>query len=220
MNHDTDQALANMVNRQVRCWDVDDPVVLAAISSTPRDRFLPTAFTSLAYADTTIPLGPESGQATMQPSLEGRLLQALALSKTDQVLEIGTGSGFLTACLAQLAAYVSSIDISASLIDTAQRNLNELEIKNCELQVQDVFARDSDLQYDAIAVTGSLPEYHPRFETWLRPGGRAFMVVGRPPVMQAIILHRNDGDDYSQETLFETALPPLRNAPRYAPFAF
>jgi protein-L-isoaspartate(D-aspartate) O-methyltransferase len=220
MNHDTGMALTNMVNRQVRCWDVDNPAVLAAISNIPRDRFLLAAFASLAYADTSIPLGPEPDQVMMHPKIEGRLLQALTLSETDQVLEIGTGSGFLTACLAQLAGHVSSIDISASLSETAQGNLNPLNIKNCELQVQDVFTRDSDLQFDAIAITGSLPEYDPRFEAWLRPHGRAFMVVGKPPVMQAIILRRNDSDDYSQETLFETTLPALRNAPRYAPFAF
>lgn len=217
-------ARKNMVNHQVRCWSVTEPKVLNVLSKVPRERFVPQAFQALAFADTDIPLPrnarTDDGWTMMRPIVAGRLLQALDIAGHETVLEIGTGSGFLTACLANLARHVTSIDISEERLKLASETLASLGIKNCELLNQDVFQRPDSPDFDAIAVTASLPEYDPRFEDLLKLGGRAFIVIGEPPIMEAVLIRRVGIDEWTRESLFETVLPPLVHATKHEVFRF
>jgi protein-L-isoaspartate(D-aspartate) O-methyltransferase len=211
-----ERARTQMLEQQVRAWEVLDPRVLEAMAQVPREEFVPPRYRSVAFADTFIPL--RHGQLMMTPKIEGRLLQALAVEPDDRVLEIGTGSGFLAACLAQLASDVTSTEIHADLSAAAGSVLGRLAVPNVRLEVGDVFRGLPGDRYDALAVTGSLPLYDPRFEQALAIGGRLFVIVGRPPVMEAMLVTREGDDAWSRESLFETVVPPLCNAP--APSAF
>jgi protein-L-isoaspartate(D-aspartate) O-methyltransferase len=218
MNTNSDVARENMIAQQVRAWDVLDPRVLEVMERTPRERFVPERYQAVAFADTAIPLA--HGQCMLAPKLQGRILQALELSPHDRVLEVGTGSGFLTACLAALAFHVTSIDIYADMLDSAGQRLRDLDIENCDLEVADVFGLDADQSYDAIAVTGSIPRYDGRFDKWLRLGGRLFLVVGEPPLMEAWAIRRVGMDEWQRESLFETSIPALIDAPNREKFEF
>ena len=156
----------------------------------------------------------------MRPIVAGRLLQALEIAGHETVLEIGTGSGFLTACLANLARHVASIDISEERLNVASATLASLGINNCELLLEDVFQRTDSLEFDVIAVTASLPEYDERFEALLKTGGRAFIVVGEPPIMEAVLIRRVGIDEWTRDSLFQTMLPPLVHATRHEAFTF
>ncbi len=218
MSMNVEDARTQMVNQQVRAWDVLDPAVLAVLTSVPREQFVPPKFRSLAFADTEIPLG--GGQVMMTPQVEGRLLQALTIQGTDRVLEIGTGSGFLTACLARLASQVTSLEILPDLADTSRRNLRGVATWNAEVRTGDVFGYRPDQSYDAIAVTGSLPQPDVRFQHWLAEGGRLFTIVGEAPLMQARIVTRQGPEQWTTTTLFETSLPALLNATTPTKFRF
>lgn len=218
MNTHVEVARTQMVNQQVRAWDVLDPAVLAVLAGVPRERFVPPRFRALAFADTAIPL--PCGQAMLTPQVEGRLLQALNLTTADRVLAVGTGSGFMTACLARLAGAVTSIEIFPELADRARTLLQESHVRNAEVAVQDVFQRQSDARFDAIAVTGSIPTYDRRFQNWLTIGGRLFIVVGEPPVMEACLVQRLGEAEWASATLFETVIPPLLNAVQPEKFVF
>ena len=156
----------------------------------------------------------------LTPQVEGRLLQALAIRGTDRVLEVGTGSGFLTACLARLASQVTSLEILPELADDARRNLRAVSTWNAEVRTEDVFGYRPDEPYDVIAVTGSVPEPDDRFQHWLAEGGRLFMVTGEDPLMQARLVTRQGPDQWSTTTLFETSLPALLNATPPSKFRF
>lgn len=214
----------NMVKQQVRCSAVLEPRVIDVLGKVPRELFVPPAYRSLAFADTNIPLRaddrPGDCWTMMRPVVEGRLLQALEIASHETVLEIGTGSGYLTACLAHLAQHVTSIDISEERLALAQETLASIGVRNCELLIQDVFQRTEDLEFDAIAINGSLPEYDPRFEKWLRLGGRAFMVVGELPMMEALLIRRVGIEEWTRDSLFETVLPPLAHASPREAFTF
>lgn len=207
-----------MVYQQVRSWDVLDPRVLGVLAAVPRELFVPEGYRGLAFADTQIPLA--HGQFMMRPTIEGRMLQALELSLEDQVLEIGTGSGFITACLATLAREVTSIDIFGDFVAAARDRLGRQRIRNVQLDTADVWQFDPGTQFDAIAVTGSMPLHDARLESWLKPGGRMFVVAGQAPVMDALLVNREGSRDCARTSLFETVLPPLLNAPRPEPFVF
>lgn len=196
-----------MIDQQVRAWTVLDPAVLDVLSVVPREEFVPGAYQSLAFADTEIPLG--HGEFMMTPTVEGRVLQALDLRPNDHVLEIGTGSGFLTACLAKLAGTVSSVDIHDDFVRDAARKLAGARIDNVELQTMDATLELPGDRYDAIAVTGSIETFDSRFVDALRPGGRLFVVVGAPPIMDARLVRRTGDPDWKSESLFETSLGPL-----------
>jgi protein-L-isoaspartate(D-aspartate) O-methyltransferase len=211
-----ERARTQMLEQQVRAWEVLDPRVLDAMAQVPREEFVPPRYRGVAFADTSIPLG--HGQVMMTPKVEGRILQALAPEPRGRVLEVGTGSGFLAACLAQLGADVTSIEIHADLSAGAGSVLGRLAVPNVRLEVGDVFRGLPGHGYDAIAVTGSLPLYDRRFEQALAHGGRLVVIVGLPPVMEAILVTRVGDDAWSRESLFETVVPPLFNAP--APSAF
>ena len=202
-----DFARQQMIDQQVRAWTVLDPSVLAVLSAVPREKFVPAAYATLAFADTEIPLG--HGEFMMTPTVEGRVLQALDLDRNDHVLEIGTGSGFLTACLAKLAAAVTSIDIHEDFIRGAAGKLAAAGIDNVALRTMDATRELPGDRYDAIAVTGSIETFDARFVDALRPDGRLFVVVGSPPVMEARLVRRSRNADWTSESLFETKLAPL-----------
>jgi len=204
-----EDARTQMLRQQIRAWEVLDDRVLGVLGRTQRELFVPEAYRDLAFADMDIPL-PHS-QQMMSPKLEGRLLQSLDLKPEDSVLEIGTGSGFLTACLANLSDSVLSVDIFSDFTIDARKKLNQINIKNAELRTEDIFDLSETMQFDAIAVTGSIPELDDHFIQMLRPGGRLFVIVGRTPVMEALLITAPGDGECTHESLFETEIPPLLN---------
>jgi len=214
----TDFARQQMVKQQARTWNVLDENVLAVLSDVPRERFVPAGFEPLAFADTEIPIG--HGQNMMTPTIEGRVLQALQLTGDEKVLEIGTGSGFLTACLAQLSASVTSIDVHDDFLNAAQKNLADNGMENVELLAMDGTQLLPEGLFDAIAVTGSIQSFDPRFVDALSPGGRLFVIVGDAPAMRATLVQRTRDSDLHRKTLFETVLTPLLNATLPPQFSF
>lgn len=195
-----------MVEQQVRPWDVLDARVLDALATIPRDAFVPAAHRALAYADLQLPLG--HGEVMMKPVLEGRMLQALALTAADEVLEIGTGSGFVTACLGRLARDVVSLELHADLADAARARIAALGLDaNIRVEAADAFAYATDRRFDAICVTGAVATLPSRFLEWLRPQGRLFVVRGESPVMEAVLV-RNETGGRRIDSLFETDLLP------------
>jgi protein-L-isoaspartate(D-aspartate) O-methyltransferase len=214
----TEAARIQMVNQQVRAWDVLDPGVLRVLTEVPRERFVPSAYRALAFADTAIPL--PHGQCMMTPQVEGRLLQALTIGSGDRILEIGTGSGFLASCLAKLGAQVVTLEIFADLAESARRALHETGVTNVEVIAADVYRWEPPGTFDCVALTGSLPVYDRRFESWLAPGGRLFAIVGEPPVMDACLVERAGDGQFPRQSLFETVIAPLLNAVPPEPFVF
>lgn len=214
-----EQARFNMVEQQVRTWDVLDPRVLDLLERLPRDAFVDERYRQLAYADLNLPL--EHGEQMMSPKLEGRLLQALGVTGSEQVLEIGTGSGYVTACLASMGAHVTSVDIYPDFLERAQQRLTVQAIRNTTLISGDASKGWNDgKRYDAIAVTGSLPELHQGFHHSLTIGGRLFVVVGDGPMMEGLLITRISEDQWSTESLLDTHVPPLVNARRTPRFDF
>jgi len=209
MNIDFARARENMVEQQVRPWDVLDVRVLDTIGRLPREAFVAPALRGLAYADTALPIG--HGETMMKPVAEGRLLQALLPEPEDSVLEIGTGSGYLTACLARLAREVVSLERHADLADAARARLAALQFANVSVHAADVFSNAPDRRFNVVCVTGAVAELPARFVDWLEPGGRLFVVQGVAPVMEAILVRR-DVNGTRTESLFETDLPYLAGA--------
>lgn len=214
-----DLARYNMVEQQIRPWDVLDQTVLDVIAATPRERFVPTAYANVAFSDVEIPLG--HGEVMMTPKLEARILQTLALQPSDTVLEIGTGSGYLTACLAKLAAEVVTVEIIPEFSQQAQQRVAGQGLTNVEFKLGDA-ARGWYNQdpLDAIVLTGSLPQYHDAFQESLKVGGRLFVIIGQAPAMEARLITRVSETEWQTESLFETVIPPLRNAALETRFAF
>lgn len=211
-------ARQQMVQQQVRTWDVFDASILKVLSTVPREQFVPAGLESLAFAETELPL--PHGQQMMTPNVEGRMLQALNIQPTDSVLEIGTGSGFVTACLARLAKSVTSVDLFEDLQTAAAANLKDSGIANFDLQLMDATQLLPAASYDAIAVTGSIDRFDPRFVMALKDGGRLFVVVGSSPNMEACLVRRTGENDWQTTSLFETDLPPLVNAGLEPKFSF
>ncbi len=215
---DLDNARAQMISQQLRTWDVSDQRVLEVMADMPRERFVPPAFSSLAYADIGIPIA--AGQHMLQPKIQARILQAVAPDANEAVLEIGTGSGYLTACLARLAGSVMSVDIDPACTAAAGERLAALNISNVKLETADAMEAEFERSFDVIVVSGALPVYDPRFEQRLAPGGRLFVVVGSPPAREAWLVTRGSGEGYAREVLFETDIPSLANAPEPDAFVF
>lgn len=211
-----------MVEQQIRPWDVLDPRVLEVLSALPREQFAPAAHRNLAYADVALPLA--DGEFMMKPVVEGRALQALDLAPGDDVLEIGTGSGFLTACLGRLAREVVSLELHADLADAARQKLAAQAIGNVRVETADAYAYATDRRFSAICVTGAVAELPPRFLRWLQPGGRMFIVRGRSPAMEAVLLHAGHDSNAVNgariTSLFETDLPYLVGAAPSPTFEF
>ena len=208
-----ERARFNMVEQQVRPWEVLDERVLEVLESLPREAFAPQQYRNLAYADIQLPLPYD--EVMMEPRLEARLLQALDPRPDESALEIGTGTGFLSACLAQLAGQVTSVDIHSEFREQAAVRLAVQAIRNVRLEVGDA-ARgwDDGQRYDAIAVTGSLPELHEGYHHSLSIGGRLFVIVGERPIMEALLITRVGEDQWATESLLDTSIRPLRNACR------
>ena len=209
-------ARRQMLSQQIRTWDVLDPGVLAVLQATPRELFVPESDRDLAFADAEVPLG--HGQCMMAPKVEARLLQELAIESSDSVLEIGTGSGYLTACLSQLAGTVQSIEIFADLCRGAEANLDRAGITGVEIHNEDATVAALDSRFDVVAITASVPTLDDRWLRLLKPMGRLFVVVGRAPVMEARLIRMHADGSYSDKSLFETVLTPMINADQPEPF--
>ncbi|HEX3948298.1 MAG TPA: protein-L-isoaspartate O-methyltransferase [Steroidobacteraceae bacterium] len=211
-------ARQQMVDQQIRTWEVLDPRVLDVFSMVPREAFVPPRYRELAFADASIPIG--LGQSMLAPKIQGRILQALSVAPTDSVLEVGSGTGYLSACLSLLGSAARSIDIHADLTALARSNLHAVPEARVDFETRDAFAAAPLGEFDAIAVTGSLPVYDARFERSLRVGGRLFAIVGEAPVMDAILVRRVDNGEWIRESLFETVIEPLINATAAQRFVF
>jgi protein-L-isoaspartate(D-aspartate) O-methyltransferase len=207
-----------MIEQQVRAWDVLDTRVLEVLRRVPRELFVPEAQRYRAYADVEVPLA--RGQHMLRPSVAGRLLQAVLPEHAERVLEIGAGSGFVTACLRAMASKVRSLEIFPELAEAAYRNLARLGMRDVEVVEADALQGDGGARYDVIAVTASLPLYDGRFEDTLTVGGRLFVVVGEPPVMEARLVRRTAENAFATQSLFETVIDPLVNAARPPRFTF
>ena len=214
-----EQARTNMVEQQIRTWEVLDQEVLDLLYVIPREEFVPQQHRALAFSDLELPIG--EGERMWQPKLEARVLQELALKRTDRVLEVGTGSGYLTALMAHRAAEVCSVEIRPALAAFGRANLERHGTDNVILESGDAargWARHAP--YDAIVLTGSTPILPQAFLDQLAPGGRLFAVVGEAPAMQARLVTSSGPGASSSVDLFETVLRPLANAEQPRRFRF
>jgi protein-L-isoaspartate(D-aspartate) O-methyltransferase len=211
-------ARRQMVEQQIRTFEVSDANVLEVLGELPREDFVPPGFRDLAFADTPIPL--KHGQSMMTPTVEGRLLQMLTLKPDDHVLEIGTGSGFLCACLARLSRSVISVDIFPDFTEGAGVILRNLGIENVILKTMDATRELPDGKFDAIAITGSCPIFDDRFFDALNPAGRLFIITGSAPVMEAQLVVRGSSGEQVATSVFDTNVKPLVNAKAPPAFRF
>lgn len=217
---DIEQARFNMIEQQIRPWDVLNTDVLDVMQSVPRELFVPKQYENLAFSDVEIPL--DHDQVMMSPKVEGRMLQALKISPHDQVLEIGTGSGYITACLAQLAHQVTSLELHAEFSTAAKKCIAQLNLdKKVEFIVGNLFTQANALgTYDVIAITGSIPQYVTSLNKLLRPNGRLFVIVGEAPAMSAELITCVQESQYRSEALFETCIPALLDSTKETVFEF
>lgn len=215
---DFEQARFNMVEQQIRPWDVLDPTVLDLLGNVRREDFVPQQYRNLAFTDMEIPLG--HGERMLSPKLEARLVQDAGVQPMDRVLEVGTGSGYMAALLAHLSQQVHTVDIVPEFVEAAKRRFAQQNIRNIVAEVGDA-ARgwDAHAPYDVILITGSMPVLPEAYQQALAPGGRLIAILGDPPIMTAYRIRRT-GDGFSREGLFETSVAVLRNAPQPARFVF
>ncbi len=209
---DFEKARFNMVEQQVRPWDVLNPRVLDVISEIPRENFAPDEYKNLAYVDTRIPLGSYENQpCTMaKPIIEGRILQELDIQDDDLILEIGTGSGYLTACLAKLGRHVDTVDINEELTAMAEKNLQTLGIHNVNLTTGDASKTwEQKRNYDVIVISAAMKSIPDSYKKLLKPNGKMFVVTGEAPVMTAHLVTRTNANKWSVEDLFETSIEPM-----------
>lgn len=216
----TEIAREQMIHQQLRAWHVLDQTVLDTFARVPRERFVPPAYAEVAFADTDIPLGGDDHM--LAPKVAGRIVQAVAPQPTDRVLEIGTGSGYLTACLAAHACSVRSLEIRADLAKTAAENLKSAGVRNAAVEHRDAYAPEAlgNGVYEVIVLTGSLPARDARFVERLAPGGRLFVVLGSGAVMEASLVTRAADGSLTCTEIFETVLKPLVGAPQPPAFRF
>ena len=214
-----EQARFNMIEQQIRPWDVLDQNVLDLLYKVRREEFVPAVYRGLAFSDLEVPIG--AGERMMAPKMEARVLQEVAPKRTDRILEIGTGSGYMTALLAAMGAHVYSVEIDAELKASGEAALARNDVRNVTLELGDGargWAKHGP--YDVIVLTGSEPVLADEFLESLRVGGRLFAVVGDAPVMEARLVTRVAEGAVSARTLFETVVAPLRNAPQPERFTF
>ncbi|MGH8254490.1 MAG: protein-L-isoaspartate O-methyltransferase family protein [Steroidobacteraceae bacterium] len=204
-------AIDQMVSQQVRTWEVLDARTLEAMQRVPREAFVAPAWRSLACAESALPL--PKGKHMLTPMLVGRILQALGIRQGEQVLEIGTGSGYLSACLAALGGRVQSLELHGEIAAFARANLHSAGLGDVEVTTADGAALFSETAYDAIVLTASLPIYDARFERALKYGGRLFAIVGTGPIMEARLVRRLGASEFSVHVLFETCVEALENVP-------
>lgn len=214
-----EQARANMVESQIRTWEVLDQTILDTLLAVKREEYVPEKYRLLAFVDMEIPLA--HGEVMLAPKLEGRMLQELTLKRTDRVLEVGTGSGYMTALLAALAGQVYSVEQHADLQEGAAARLGAHGVSNVTLQVGDAgrgWPRQAP--YDAILLTGSVPLLPTELLAQLKPGGRLLAVVGEPPVMTAQLFTAVADGACNEVGLFETCIAPLSHVPQPERFVF
>lgn len=214
-----EQARFNMVEQQIRTWEVLDQDVLDLLFELKREEFLPERSRALAFVDMAAPIG--FGEFTLPPKLEARIIQELTLKSSDRVLEIGSGCGYLTALLAKITQHVTSVEIVAELSAFAEKNLRKHDIENVALNIGDG-ARGwaTEQTFDVIVLTGSTPVLAQTFLQSLNAGGRLFAIVGEAPIMKATLISRGTGGDLKQHELFETCVAPLKNAEQREQFVF
>lgn len=214
-----EQARENMVKQQFRPWGILAENTLAVLQKVPREYFVPKAYQHLAFADSEIPL--MHAQHMLQPKEEAKIIDVLQIQSNERVLEIGTGSGYFTALLAQQAKHVESVDIFADFTEQTAQKLATLNIHNVILQTADAAnGYKKNMQYDVIVITGSLPVLPKCFLSQMVVGGRLFAFVGQAPVMEAVLLTRSSQDDWHKNILFETKVKALINAPVKDAFVF
>ena len=214
-----EQARFNMIEQQIRPWDVLDPKVLTLLAKVKREDFVPAAYRDLAFADLEIPLG--EGQVMLPPRVEARLLQDLGIKKTDRVLEIGTGSGYMAALLAASAEHVTTLEIRPSLAAIARENLQRSGVDNVTVEVANGLSGWSQrAPFDAILVSGALPEVPAALLKQLRVGGRLAVIVGEAPVMEAQLITCTAEGVFNTINVFETVMPSLDGASPSAGFSF
>lgn len=212
-------ARQTMIERQIRTWDVLDQRVLDLIARLPREDFVPTIYRDMSFVDMNLPLG--HGEVMMAPKLEARLLQELEIAPTDKILEIGTGSGYMTALLASQGQHVTSVEINPEFSADAANKLAHHGIRNITLEVGDgARGWERHKPYDVILITGSLPVLPESFRESLALGGRLIAIVGKAPAMEVKRIRRVEAHSFNENSLFETVLPPLRNAIEPARFVF
>ncbi|MFM7067673.1 MAG: protein-L-isoaspartate O-methyltransferase family protein [Gammaproteobacteria bacterium] len=207
-----------MIDHQVRAWDVFDPAVLAALGSIPREAFAPPAYAAVAYADTDIPL--PHGEVMLAAKWVGRALQALEVRSGETALVVGAGTGYVPACLARLGAQVRALEIHPELAETARTTLAAVGIGGVEVETADGTQFAEQSSHDVVFVGGSLPTEDTRFRNALKVGGRLFEIVGEAPAMSARLVRRTTATQWTVEELFETNVPPLANARRPSAFQF
>ncbi|MDH5355802.1 MAG: protein-L-isoaspartate O-methyltransferase [Gammaproteobacteria bacterium] len=208
MMNSPEVAKHNMIEQQIRPWEVLDSQVLDVLNAIDRAGFVKDHYKGLAYADCQIPLANQT--AMFPPVIEGRLLQALLVNKDDSILEIGSGSGYISACLATLGNRVLSLDSDADNLSFAQHNASQAGLNNIEFKLANGLDVEYDERYDVIAVTGSVNQVPENLKQALRPGGRMFVIEGQSPVMQALLITRTDDAEWTRQSLFETDLPALQ----------
>lgn len=215
-----EKARFNMIEQQIRPWNVLDPSVLSLLSIVKREDFVPAAHRDLAYADVELPIGT-AGQTMLPPKVEARILQELALKNTDTVLEIGTGSGYMAALLAAKAEYVYSVEIDPELAATARQNLARAGVANVSVEVGDgAQGWAGHAPYDVIVISASTPILPAAIPAQLKTGGRLAVIVGEAPAMQLQIVTRTDANAFATVGVFETVVTPLINAQAREPFVF
>ena len=223
VNMDFEQARFNMIEQQIRPWEVLDPEVLELLSEIRREDFVPAAHRALAFADLELPIGSSANpsQTMLAPKTEARLLQEVDVRSTDRVLEIGTGSGYMAALLAAKAEYVYTVEIDPALAETARANLQRAGAANVAVEVGDGSRGwAAHAPYDVIVVSASMPVLPDEFLSQLKVGGRLVAIVGEDPVMEAQLVTRTGENAYSTINLFETVVAPLVNAVQREAFVF
>ena len=216
---DLEKAKFNLVEQQIRTWNVLNPLLLETLNSVPREKFVPEKHRGMAFADLNIPIG--DGQVMIQPNVEARLLQALDPLHHEVVLEIGAGTGYTAALMAHHAQRVESVEIRPEFVSLAQNNLSDVGITNVNVHQGDA-ARGwrTGMEYDCILFSGSVSKIPVQYKQSLAVGGRLVAVVGKEPIMNAVIVKRTGATTWEKNYLFETILPPLDNFQSHAKFVF
>lgn len=213
-----EEARHNMIVQQIQPWNVRDDKVLELIQRLPREDFVPAEYKEHAFTDMNIPL--PNGQEMMSPKLEAYILQAVQVQEQDKVLEIGTGTGYVTALLASQARHVVTVDIDADTLKRAEEKLNAHQIANVTYEVGDAaLGWEKQKPYDVIVITGSLPILPEIFQRNLNVGGRLIAIVGDAPAMEVILITRIKDNEWTHQVLLETDIPALINAAEPERFA-
>jgi protein-L-isoaspartate(D-aspartate) O-methyltransferase len=215
---DIEAARQQMIDQQVRSWDVLDARVLDALRRVQRELFVPEALRGAAFADAPIPL--PCGQTLLAAKFHGKILQALAVEPGETALEVGTGSGYIAACLAALGAHTTALEMHPELAALARANLRAAGFPGVQVVEEDATRWQPAERYDLVVITASLPCYDARYQQWLKVGGRLFVIVGEREPMMALLVTRTADDQYTRAELFETAVAPLENAPHASKFVF